>query len=103
MPVPHLLRPVPSVARCSTSPHTHTPSRPHAHAPPQTLSRARRDIVPRAFVCDYTLVADLLKQWLPSFREHPPLQEAAQHKSLYNFLGKVAVLKWVQKRVFCGY
>jgi hypothetical protein len=27
-----------------------------------------RDIVPRAFVCDYTLVADLLKQWMPSFR-----------------------------------
>eukprot|EP00200_Dunaliella_tertiolecta_P009218 CAMPEP_0202391792 /NCGR_PEP_ID=MMETSP1127-20130417/92026_1 /ASSEMBLY_ACC=CAM_ASM_000462 /TAXON_ID=3047 /ORGANISM="Dunaliella tertiolecta, Strain CCMP1320" /LENGTH=1603 /DNA_ID=CAMNT_0048994249 /DNA_START=136 /DNA_END=4947 /DNA_ORIENTATION=+ len=50
-----------------------------------------RDIVPRAFGCDYALVADLLKQWLPSFKTHPPLQGA--YKSLYNFLGSVAVLK----------
>ena len=29
-----------------------------------------RDIVPRAFACDYTLVADLLKRVADSFREH---------------------------------
>lgn len=29
-----------------------------------------RDIVPRAFACDYTLVADILKRVSPSFREH---------------------------------
>lgn len=28
------------------------------------------DIVPRAFACDYTLVADILKRVSPSFREH---------------------------------
>jgi hypothetical protein len=44
-------------------------------------------------VCDYELVADLLKNWLPSFKTHPPLHR--EFKSLYNFLGSVAVLKWV--------
>jgi len=29
-----------------------------------------KDIVPRAFACDYTLVADLLKRVSDSFREH---------------------------------
>lgn len=29
-----------------------------------------RDIVPRAFACDYTLVADILKRVSPSFRDH---------------------------------
>ena len=29
-----------------------------------------RDIVPRAFACDYTLVADILKRVSPAFREH---------------------------------
>ncbi len=29
-----------------------------------------RDIVPRAFACDYSLVADILKGWGNSFKEH---------------------------------
>lgn len=29
-----------------------------------------RDIVPRAFVCDYTLVSGILQQWMPSFKDH---------------------------------
>ena len=29
-----------------------------------------RDVVPRAFACDYSLVADILKGWGPAFREH---------------------------------
>ncbi len=29
-----------------------------------------RDIVPRAFACDYTLVADILKRVSPAFRQH---------------------------------
>lgn len=29
-----------------------------------------RDIVPRAFACDYSLVADILKGWGSSFKEH---------------------------------
>lgn len=29
-----------------------------------------RDIVPRAFACDYALVADILKRVSPSFRDH---------------------------------
>lgn len=39
-----------------------------------------RDIVPRAFVCDYTLVADVLKSWLPSFKEHVGLASCRDHK-----------------------
>jgi hypothetical protein len=39
-----------------------------------------RDIVPRAFVCDYTLVADVLKSWLPSFKEHEGLADCKEHK-----------------------
>ena len=29
-----------------------------------------RDIVPRAFACDYSPVADILKGWGPGFRDH---------------------------------
>ena len=47
-----------------------------------------KDIVPRAFACDYTLVADLLRRVADSFREHrclngsrtvrPPAGKAAE-------------------------
>ncbi|PNH07557.1 hypothetical protein TSOC_005973, partial [Tetrabaena socialis] len=53
-----------------------------------------KDIVPRAFVCDYTAVAGVLQRWWPSFRDLHSLQdEAGPHKSLYNFVGRVAVLR----------
>jgi len=39
-----------------------------------------RDIVPRAFVCDYTLVADVLKRWVPSFKEHGGLAACKEQK-----------------------
>lgn len=53
-----------------------------------------RDIVPRAFACDYTLVADLLKQWMPSFKDHSTLQGPAHaHKSLYNFIGRMSIIR----------
>ena len=52
-----------------------------------------RDIVPRAFVCDYTAVAHLLQQWWPSFKDHSSLDASREHKSLYNFLGHVYILK----------
>lgn len=39
-----------------------------------------RDIVPRAFVCDYTPVAGVLKSWLPSFKEHRGLAACKEHK-----------------------
>lgn len=39
-----------------------------------------RDIVPRAFVCDYSLVADVLKSWLPSFKGHTGLADCKSHK-----------------------
>jgi acetyl esterase/lipase len=48
-----------------------------------------RDIVPRAFVCDYTAVSDMLQRWVPSFKGHTgacsparaPLLFAAFHVS----------------------
>ncbi|KAI8470153.1 MAG: class 3-domain-containing protein [Monoraphidium minutum] len=52
-----------------------------------------RDIVPRAFVCDYSLVADLLKSWLPSFKAHTGLAACQNHKVLYHFVGDVEVLQ----------
>lgn len=52
-----------------------------------------RDIVPRAFVCDYTLVAGVLKSWLPSFKEHKGLAACKDHK--------VCVLTWEREGVVC--
>eukprot|EP00775_Hariotina_reticulata_P002937 gene2937-3223_t len=52
-----------------------------------------RDIVPRVFVCDYTLVADVLKRWVPSFKEHGGLAACKEHKALYNFIGTMEVLQ----------
>lgn len=54
-----------------------------------------KDIVPRAFVCDYTGVADLLKQMMPSFKDHSTLDDSNDHKSLYNFIGRMAVIRSV--------
>jgi hypothetical protein len=39
-----------------------------------------RDIVPRAFVCDYSPVAEVLKSWLPSFKGHTGLASCKNHK-----------------------
>lgn len=53
-----------------------------------------KDIVPRAFVCDYTAVVGVLQRWWPSFRDHSTLQDdAGPHKALYNFIGRIAVLR----------
>lgn len=49
-----------------------------------------RDIVPRAFVCDYTLVAGVLKSWLPSFKQHQGLAACKEHK--VRLSGHLAVL-----------
>jgi len=51
-----------------------------------------RDIVPRAFACDYSLVADLLKSWGASFREHCCLSRDGR-KHLYYFVGRMMVLQ----------
>ncbi|MEW5302259.1 MAG: hypothetical protein WDW36_005061 [Sanguina aurantia] len=52
-----------------------------------------RDIVPRAFVCDYTQMASVLRAWWPTFKTHASLNDPSlPHKSIYQFLGRVAVL-----------
>ena len=58
-----------------------------------------RDIVPRAFACDYTLVADILKNWGPSFRDHCCLANESR-KLMYNFIGKMLVVQPAQALTF---
>lgn len=55
-----------------------------------------RDIVPRAFSCDYTLVAELLRSWGPSWREHSCLAGGASgdgRRQLYVHIGRMHVLQ----------
>lgn len=55
-----------------------------------------RDIVPRAFSCDYTLVAELLRSWGPSWREHSCLAGGATgdgRRQLYVHIGRMHVLQ----------
>jgi hypothetical protein len=51
-----------------------------------------RDIVPRAFACDYTLVADILKRVSPSFRDHRCLSNG-QRVVLYYAIGRSLILQ----------
>ncbi|KAK9831400.1 hypothetical protein WJX81_001243 [Elliptochloris bilobata] len=51
------------------------------------------DIVPRAFACDYTLVANLLAHVGEGFRGHACLQNPNGRKVMYYFLGRVIVLQ----------
>jgi hypothetical protein len=50
-----------------------------------------KDIVPRAFACDYSLVADLLRRVGESFREHKCLN--GNRRVMFNFVGKMIVLQ----------
>lgn len=52
-----------------------------------------QDIVPRAFACDYTAVADFMKSLMPSFKDHHGLSQQLKHKLLYTFIGQVEVLQ----------
>lgn len=51
-----------------------------------------KDIVPRAFACDYTLVADLLRRVSDGFREHTCLKGDGR-VVMYFFIGKMMVLQ----------
>jgi hypothetical protein len=51
-----------------------------------------RDIVPRAFACDYSLVADILRSWGPNWREHNCLNWSAR-KQMFVHLGRSVVLQ----------
>ncbi|KAL0023962.1 hypothetical protein WJX77_003641 [Trebouxia sp. C0004] len=51
-----------------------------------------RDIVPRAFACDYTLVADLLRRVGEGFREHDCLMGNGR-VVMYFFVGNMMVLQ----------
>ncbi|GLI69207.1 hypothetical protein VaNZ11_013780, partial [Volvox africanus] len=51
-----------------------------------------RDIVPRAFACDYSPVADILKNWGTSFKEHCCLNRHGR-KHLYYFVGRMCILQ----------
>jgi hypothetical protein len=61
-----------------------------------------RDIVPRAFMCDYTIVADLLQRWVPSFKSHKGLAAHHSHKVLYTFVGDMQVrAAWAGRPACC--
>ncbi|KXZ44292.1 hypothetical protein GPECTOR_70g523 [Gonium pectorale] len=51
-----------------------------------------RDVVPRAFACDYSPVADILRSWGSSFKEHSCLNRRGR-KHLYYFVGRMYVLQ----------
>lgn len=59
-----------------------------------------RDIVPRAFACDYSLVADLLKRVGGSFRDHKCLN--GKRRVMFNFVGRVMVLQPESSLKFVG-
>ncbi|GIM12074.1 hypothetical protein Vretimale_15508 [Volvox reticuliferus] len=62
---------------------------------PSTIVRniiMTRDIVPRAFACDYSLVADIMKSWGSSFKEHCCLNRHGR-KHLYYFVGRICILQ----------
>jgi hypothetical protein len=59
-----------------------------------------RDIVPRAFACDYSSVADILKRVGDSFRDHMCLSGA--RKIMFHVVGKVMVLQPDASLTFVG-
>ncbi|KAJ9508851.1 hypothetical protein QJQ45_028166 [Haematococcus lacustris] len=96
-PAPSSSLPNPSSTSRSSCPSPRSPGLlaalglPSAHI---TNVIMHRDIVPRAFACDYTSVAGLLQRLMPAFKGHSSLQGPAHtHKSLYSFLGRVSVLR----------
>lgn len=55
-----------------------------------------RDIVPRAFSCDYALVAEMLRSWGPNWKEHSCLAGGATgtgRRQLYVHIGRMHVLQ----------
>mmetsp|Transcript_19960 Transcript_19960/g.50625 ORF Transcript_19960/g.50625 Transcript_19960/m.50625 type:complete len:822 (-) Transcript_19960:3422-5887(-) len=89
--------------RCEV--HDHPADFPHACQKPKGLLHSfglsddhiinvimHRDIVPRAFACDYSLVADILKSWGPAFKRHSGLAHSGR-KHLYYFVGRIMVLQ----------
>lgn len=59
-----------------------------------------RDIVPRAFACDYSLVADLLKRVSESFRDHRCLNSS--RTVMFDFIGKAMVLQPADSHTFAA-
>lgn len=57
-----------------------------------------RDIVPRAFACDYSLVADFLKSVHESFRSHHCL--SGNRRVMFNSIGQTLILQPDEKSTF---
>lgn len=60
-----------------------------------------RDIVPRAFACDYSLVGDILRSWGPNWRDHNCLNWASR-KQMYCHIGRTIVLQPSSDLRFAG-
>lgn len=81
----------------------------HDHTPSDVLSSLglhtssvhniimSRDIVPRAFSCDYSIISKLLKRWI---RDHKNL-EADKFKHLYDMVGEMYVIQPDPIHAFC--
>jgi len=55
-----------------------------------------RDVVPRAFTCDYTPVADFMRSWGPTYRNHGPLFKGSPVSGkvmMYSHVGKMYALQ----------
>lgn len=59
-----------------------------------------RDIVPRAFACDYSQLADILRGWGASFRSHCCLSGDGR-KHLYSALGTMMVMQPDRHKFVC--
>ncbi len=97
---------------CDASSMINTPPHPRGRdAPHGVLARVglketsvkniimHKDIVPRAFACDYSSVADILRRVGDSFRDHRCLR-GPQRQAMYFPVGKLMVLQPSQELAF---
>lgn len=64
-----------------------------------------RDIVPRAFTCDYTPVRDFMRTWGPQYYDHGPLKKLSPVSSkvmMYTHVGRMYALQPRADQTYVG-
>ena len=64
-----------------------------------------RDIVPRAFTCDYSPVRDFMRSWGKKYSDHGPLKSASPLSGkvlMYSHIGRVFALQTHKDQVYVG-
>jgi len=64
-----------------------------------------RDIVPRAFTCDYSPVRDFMRSWGKKYSDHGPLKSASPLSGkvlMYSHIGRVFALQPHKDQVYVG-